>query len=169
MIVASELKMLLLDTCLFSSIFLLISIGSVQARAVVGLGPLSSLSAPLYRALYLDQEEHSKNPPEPANYDIMKQQPQRVEYVPLKHPEHIKNMRNGRHAENKQKSIAIRYTPSKKVSNRANKVSSMGPTNTNIEDEVLVWTPWSSRSEGPKFKIPPPADGRPVDEKKGKR
>ena len=156
-------------TCLFSSMLLLLSVGSVQARPMVGVGPSSSFAASLYRALYLDQEEHSKNPPEPANYDMIKQQPQRVEYVPLKHSEHNKNMRNGRHAEHKQESIAIRYTPSKKVSNRANKVSSMGPTNTNIEDEVLVWTPWSSRSEGPKFKIPPPADGRPVDEKKGKR
>merc|ERR1719347_2369984 len=42
-------------------------------------------------------------------------------------------------------------------------------SNTNIEDEVPVWTPWSSRSEGPKFKIPPPADRQPVDEKKGNR
>ena len=159
MIVASELKMLLLDTCLFSSIFLLISIGSVQARAVVGLGPLSSLPAPLYRALYLDQEEHSKNPP--ANYDMMKQQPQPVKYVILTHLEHITNMRNSRPEEHNQQYKIIRYTPSKKVSTRANKVSSsMVPTKTNIEENVLGWTPWSSRSL---------ADRQPVDEEKGER
>ena len=149
-------------TCLFSSMLLLLSVGSVQARPMVGVGPSSSFAASLYRALYLDQKKHSKNPPEPANYDIMKQQPQRVKYVPIKHSEHIKNMRNARYVEHKQESNGIRYTPSKEV-------SSMVPTNTNMEDKVLVWTPWSSRSEGPKFKIPPPADRRPVDEKKGER
>ena len=124
---------------------MLLSVGSVQARAMAGVGPSSSFAASLYRALYLDQKEHSKNPPESANFDMMKQQPNRVKYVPLKHSEHITNMRNAHHVEHMQES------------------------NTNIEDEVPVWTPWSSRSEGPKFKIPPPADRQPVDEKKGKR
>ena len=119
--------MLLPATCLFSSILLLISsAGSVQARAVVGLGPTSTSAASPYNALYNVK--------------------QRIKYDPLKHSEHIENMQNTRNnEEHKQQSNIIRYAPSKTVSTRADKFSS--------STKVLGWLPWSSRIEGPNFEI----------------
>ena len=84
--------------------------------------------------------------------------------------EHIENRQNTRPEEHKQQSNIIRYTPSKTVSTQSDKVSSsMLPTKTNIDDEALEWTPWSSRSERLEVDILSPEYRQPVDEKKGER